>query len=84
MVKFIKCQKCGKSFAAPVMDIKRFGYGVTIPGLGLVECPSCHNRDRRKRFLESTEEEAARVEKPVVEAKKTEAEDVEDSKFESE
>lgn len=59
MVKFIKCPDCGHVFKSPAADMKRFGYGFTIPGLGVIKCPSCNVEKKRKLFPISTEEEAA-------------------------
>lgn len=84
MAKFVKCPKCGSGFKAPAMDQKRSGLGYTIPGLGVIECPSCHLRDRRKRFSEITEEEANLPTPEEVPEKKSESETIDDSRFESE
>lgn len=84
MVKYFKCPKCNNGFKAPAVDQKFTGLGYTIPGLGVIVCPECHYRDRRKRFIQITEGEVTQ-EKPVPSPEvKPEVETLEDSKFESE
>lgn len=58
MAKFIKCPDCGHVFKSPAVDIKRIGFGFTVPGLGVIRCPECKTEKRRKLFPLSTEEEA--------------------------
>ncbi len=87
MVKYIRCENCGSVFKSPAMDQKRFGYGLTIPGLGLVECPGCHERTSRKHYATATEEDyyafqqKGKTEQPV---QKSEKDLVDDSRYEDE
>ncbi len=89
MVKFLKCPKCGQGFKAPKMDLKFTGLGYSIPGLGVIKCPDCDYRDRRKRFIEISEEEMIQAQNESVSSSepeskpKSESETLDESRFES-
>lgn len=86
MTKYLECSKCGNIFKAPKMD-EKYTIGYTIPGFGLVKCPSCGERTRRKNYKAFEEiPEGKTVGQPATLAKnvKSESDLIEDSKFEDE
>lgn len=86
MAKMIVCPNCGDIFKRPAMDIKFSHLGWTIPGTGLVRCPSCKEEKRRKFFKLATDQEIQEHEsnpQPVNKMPQEQARDeIEDSKFE--
>ncbi|MDG6909379.1 MAG: hypothetical protein JRN08_03325 [Nitrososphaerota archaeon] len=49
--KMLKCPDCGEVFRAPVMDEKILsGGGWTLPYMGRVGCPKCHERRSRRDY----------------------------------
>lgn len=86
MTKYLECSKCGHIFKAPKMD-EKYTIGYTIPGLGLVKCPGCGERTRRKNYkaLQEIPEGKSVGQPPApVETVKSESEIIEESKFEDE
>ncbi len=88
MAQSIVCPDCGNIFKKPAMDQKRFGFGLTIPGMGLVQCPSCGARKPRKAFRIAEEgdyQKAQAAGKASQEASKpSESDLIEDSRYEDE
>lgn len=50
MTKYLECPDCHYVFKSPKVDLK-YTIGYTIPGLGLVECPKCKTKARRKNYV---------------------------------
>ncbi len=46
----IVCPKCGNKFDRPRMDSKKFGFGWSPPGMGIIKCPSCGNKAPRSEY----------------------------------
>ncbi len=44
------CPKCGEEFRRPLMEKKRYGVGLTLPGLGAVVCPKCGYEGPHREF----------------------------------
>lgn len=89
MVKYLECPKCGFVFKAPAMDLKYTGIGWTVPGLGLVKCPECKEKDRRKKYKQVQEADLAKNStlnntEPVKARQVPETDLIEDSKYEDE
>lgn len=69
------------------MDEKILGFGLTIPGLGVIKCPECKQKKRRKYFKVVDESALAhndelKAKEPENEEPKKETDEIEESKYE--
>lgn len=87
MPKFIKCPECGHVFKRPVVDRKFTGLGFSPPGMGVLRCPECKFEKRRKYFPivgEGDTPPPSTPEAPKPIKQTSQADDIEESKFEDE